>query len=204
MNKKLIIIGASGHGKVIADIAKLNGYEDIGFIDDDMNKKTCGGYPVLGTLTDIDKYWDRDFIVGIGNCKIRRKIQERLVNQGMMLVSLIHPNSVVAANVKIGIGTVVMAGAIINPDTVIGDGCIINTAATLDHENIIEDYVHISVGVHLAGNVHVGKESWIGVGSCISNNIQIYEDCVIGAGTVVIRNIEESGTYVGVPARKIK
>lgn len=204
MNKKLIIIGAGGHGKVIADIAKLNGYDDICFLDDNANKKKCGEYLVLGTSKDICMYQERDFIVGIGNSRIRKQIQENLVKQGMLVTRLIHPQAVVASNVKIGLGTVVMAGAIINTDSVIGDGCIINTSATVDHENIIEDYVHISVGAHLAGNVQVGKESWIGIGSCISNDIQVCEECMIGAGAVVIRNIEESGTYVGVPARKIK
>lgn len=96
-----------------------------------------------------------------------------------------------------------MAGAIINCCTKIGKGCIINTGATVDHDNVIEDYVHISPGANLAGNVTVGKRTWIGIGSVVSNNVCIISDCKIGAGAVVVKDINEVGTYIGVPVRKL-
>lgn len=204
MNKRLIIIGASGHGKVLADIAKLNGYREIRFLDDDVNKKTCGVYPVVGTSKDTSLYAEYDFIVAIGACSIRAKVQTELEKQGLHIVSLIHPHAVLAEDVVIGAGTAVMAGAVINPAAVVGSGCIINTGATVDHDNIIEDFAHISVGSHLAGTVRIGTGTMVGAGAVVSNNTEICGGCMIGAGTVVVRNIETAGTYVGVPARKIR
>lgn len=198
MNDTLYIIGASGHGKVVADIAKLNGYKSIFFLDDDKEKKSCGRYQVVGTSYDIG---DGDVIVAIGDARFRRKISERYKDK---LVTLIHPDAIIADDVKIGVGSVVMAGAVINPSTVIGDGCIINTGATVDHDNVIGNYCHISVGSHLTGTVHIGDETWIGAGAVVSNNVNICGFCMIGAGAVVIRDIDVPGTYVGVPAKAIK
>lgn len=202
--KKLIIIGASGHGKVIADIAVQNGYEDIVFLDDDPRIKECAGFPVVGKTSMVANLVG-DAIVAIGNAKIRERIQERIQNQERVkLVTLIHPNAVISRRVEIGDGSVVMAGAVINSDAVIGKGCIINTGASVDHDCKVEDFAHISVGAHVAGTCYIGKRTWIGAGAVVSNNVNICGDCLIGAGAVVIRNMEESGTYVGCPARKIR
>ncbi|MBQ1250523.1 MAG: NeuD/PglB/VioB family sugar acetyltransferase, partial [Clostridia bacterium] len=149
-------------------------------------------------------YTDHDFIVAIGNNVVRRKVQHRLTEQGLRVVSLVHPHAVIAEDVQIGSGTVVMAGAVVNPAGAIGRGCIINTGATVDHDNVIEDFVHISVGSHLAGTVCVGTETMVGAGAVVSNNVKICGGCMIGAGAVVVRDIQEAGTYVGVPARKIR
>lgn len=194
---KLIIIGASGHGKVIADIALLRGYKDIAFLDNDTSIKEVNGYKVIGTTKDIDKYSTCDFIVGIGNSKIREAIQSRLSN----VVTLIHPSTVISNNVSIGKGSVVMAGVVINTNVSIGEGCIINTSSSIDHDCVIEDYVHIAVGTHLAGNVHIGNHTWLGIGSVVSNNTHITNNCMIGAGSVVVKDIDISGTYFGVPAK---
>lgn len=199
--KQLLIIGASGHGKVVADIAELNGYDSILFFDDNDSLKKCGKYPVVGKSLDISRY-DGDVIVAIGNAKIREKLLEK--SSGRNAPILIHPNATIASTVKIGMGTVVMAGAVINADAVIGKGVIINTCSSVDHDCIIDNYSHISVGAHVAGTVHISDRTWIGAGATISNNINICSDCMIGAGAVVIKNINESGTYVGVPVRKIK
>lgn len=202
MDKGLVIIGASGHGKVLAGLAKQNGYREIIFLDDDVHKKDCAGYPVAGPSGDAGRYTGWDFVVGIGSNGVRRKVQTALEGQGLRVVSLIHPNAVVAEDVVIGAGTVVMAGAVINPAAVVGRGCIINTCASVDHDNIIEDFVHISVGSHLAGTVQVGAETMIGAGAIVSNNVCICGGCMVGAGAVVVKDITEAGTYVGVPARK--
>lgn len=203
MEKTILIIGASGHGKVVADIAKKNGYEKIYFLDDNPSLSECGGYPVLGNSS---KYldFDCDIFVAIGNTGIRKHIQENVEKEGKSIATLIHPNAVIGENVRIGAGTVVMAGAVINPCAVIGKGCIINTCASVDHDCILEDYVHVSVGAHLAGTVHVGASTWIGVGAVVSNNINVTAGCMIGAGAVVVREIENKGTYVGVPAKCLK
>lgn len=204
--KKIAIIGASGHGKVVADIARLNQYQDIVFLDDNTDIAECATYKVVGTSREFRNYANRgyDLIVAIGNAKIRQQIQEEMESDGLCCTTLIHPSAVIAENVEIGSGTVVMANAVINPSTKVGKGCIINTCASVDHDNHIADYVHISVGAHLAGSVSVGERTWIGIGAVVSNNVEICGDCVIGAGGVVVKDILDEGTYVGVPVKKMQ
>ncbi len=197
---KLVIVGASGHGKVIADIAEKVGYTDIVFLDDNPKVESCGNYKVVGGCKSALSYKNADFIVAIGNAKVRRNIQSELIAKGLHIVSLIHPAAVIAPNVKIGAGTVVMAGAVINPCTEIGQGCIVNTCASIDHDCRIGDYVHVSVGAHVAGTVIIGDNTWIGAGATVINNIKITADCMIGAGAVVVKNIENKGIYKGIPA----
>ncbi len=205
MKDKLIIIGASGHGKVVADIAiKINKWQKIIFLDDDESIKTSMGLEVIGKTADAFKYKDdAEFFVAIGSNTTREKIQEKFMDEGLNLVSLIHPSGIIGTDVEIGIGTVIMAGVVVNSSTRIGKGCIINTSSSLDHDNVIENYVHISPGVKFAGNVAIGKGSWIGIGSVVSNNVNICSGCKIGAGAVVVKDITELGTYVGVPVRRV-
>lgn len=195
---RLIIIGASGHGKVIADIALKNGYQDIVFLDDDNTIKECAGYPVIGK-TEKAASMTGDKIIAIGNADIRERIA-----QSIDTISLIHPNAVISRRVKIGKGTVVMAGAVINSDAIIGNQCIINTGATVDHDCVIEDFSHVSVGAHIAGSCHIGTKTWVGAGATISNNVSVCNNVIIGAGSVVIKNIVNSGTYVGIPSQPTK
>ena len=202
-NKRLIIVGASGHGKVVADIAQKNGYEDIAFLDDNIELKFCGNYPVIGTSRDVASYPDADFIVAIGNAKIRQRLQEQ-IEDVVHITTLIHPDAVVADDVEIGVGTVVMAGAVINPGATIGKGCIINTCSSVDHDCKIGDFTHISVGTHIAGTVTVGKRTWIGIGASVTNHVNICGDCMIGAGAVVIKDIAQPGTYIGLPAEEMR
>lgn len=200
--KQLVIIGAGGHGKVVADIAKRNGYDTILFLDDDERLASCASYPIVEKCRNFTDY-NCDFVVAIGNAKMRQQMQGMLEADGKTIVTLIHPNAVIGENVSIGTGTVVMAGAVINPGAEIGKGCIINTCSSVDHDCKLEDFVHVSVGTHIAGTCVIGERTCLGAGATIINNTCICGDCVIGAGAVVIRNIEESGTYVGCPARMI-
>ena len=195
---RLIIIGASGHGKVIADIAVKIGYTDIVFLDDNEKITECAGFPVVGKTVQAGDM-DGDKIVAIGNAGIREKIQETIET-----VTLVHPDAIISRRVQIGQGTVVMAGAVINSDVNVGRGCIINTCASVDHDCKIGNYVHVSVGAHVAGTCEIGKGTWIGAGAVVSNNIKVCRDCMIGAGSVVVKDIDEAGVYVGVPVRKIK
>ena len=197
--KKIVIIGASGHGKVAADIALKCGYTDIVFLDDNISIKNCGRHSVVGSNDRVEDI-NGDVIVAIGNSAARRRIQESIEEE--RLAVLIHPDAVVAEDVTIGSGTVVMAGTVINPGSMIGRGCIINTCASVDHDCKLGDYVHVAVGAHLAGGVEVGDETWIGAGATVSNNIEICGRCMIGAGAVVVKDIEEAATYLGVPARQ--
>lgn len=202
--QQLIIIGASGHGKVVADIAKLNGYTEIVFLDDAEGIKNCSIYSVVGTTEELGRYPDAEFVVAIGNPQIRRRLQEKIRENGLRLATLIHPAAVVGTNVVIGEGTVVMAGAVINPDAVIGSGCIINTCSSVDHDCNVSDYVHVAVGSHVAGTVHIGENTWIGAGATVSNNVAVCNDCMIGAGAVVVKDIMEPGCYIGVPAKRVQ
>lgn len=205
MKDKLLIIGASGHGKVVADIAmKMKKWQVIKFLDDDESLKTSMGLDVIGKSIDAFNYiQDYNIFIGIGNNDIRKMIQEELETIGASIPVIIHPDTIIGENVELAPGTVVMPGVVINCCTSIGKGCIINTGATIDHDNIIEDYVHVSPGANLAGTVHIGEGTWIGIGSIVSNNIRIVGNCKVGAGAVVVKDIDEVGTYVGVPAKKI-
>jgi sugar O-acyltransferase (sialic acid O-acetyltransferase NeuD family) len=205
MKNKLLIIGASGHGKVVADIAmKMNKWQSIAFLDDDKCIKTSMGLEVIGTSDDVYTHIDEyEIFVGIGNNTTRQRIHEMLVTFGTSIPILIHPRAVIGNQVDIGNGTVVMAGVVVNCCTKIGRGCIVNTGSTIDHDNCIEDFVHISPGSRLAGTVKIGKGSWLGIGSVVSNNITITNGCKVGAGSVVVKDITEPGVYVGVPVRRV-
>ncbi len=203
--KQLIIVGASGHGRSAANVAmKMKRWESILFLDDNPEITETMGIKVIGKTSDVSRYaTDSELFVAIGDNKARQKRMEEYEAQGMKLAVLIHPDTNLEEQVTIGVGTIIMAGAIINCCSVIGKGCIINTGATVDHDARIGDYVHISPGAHLAGTVRVGAGSWLGIGSVISNNITITEDCILGAGSVVIRDLTETGTYVGIPVRRL-
>ena len=201
-SRRLIIIGAGGHGKVIADIALKNGYSSINFVDDNARGDIIG-FSVIGTSSELEHFNDgnTDFVIGIGNNVTRKMIAEKY---DVNWVTLVHPSAQIGVNVSIGKGAVVMAGAVINPCATVGAHCIINTGAIVEHDNVIGNYAHISPNAAIGGTVRVGALTHIGIGATVKNNTDICGGCVIGAGAVVIRDITESGTYVGVPARKIK
>lgn len=198
--RDLIIIGASGHGRVVSDIAISVGYKKIYFLDDadipEMN--------VIGKVMDYTKYVDEyDFFIAIGNNKTRESIFKKLIEQNANIISLISPNAVVSNSALIGKGVVIMAGSVINNGAKICDGAIINTCSSVDHDCHIGDFVHIAVGSHLAGTVNVGEKTLIGAGATVINNINICDECIIGSGAVIVSDIYEKGTYVGIPAKKM-
>ncbi len=202
MCNRLVIIGAGGHGKVIADIAFKNGYTDVVFADDHA-VGSCMDLPIICTSASLEQQNDgkTDFVIAIGNNGIRKKIAEQYP---INWVTLIHPSAQIGTNVKIGVGTVVMAGAVINPCAEIGEHCIINTCAVVEHDNKISNYVHISPNAALAGTVCVGAETHIGIGATVKNNINICNNCIIGGGAMVVNNLVESAVYIGIPAKKWK
>ena len=197
---RLIIIGASGHGKVVADIARLCGYIDIVFLDNNQNLKTCAGYQVLGP-DDMAHRLDGDIFIAVGNASIRQKLMKRYFNR--KFPALVHPKSVLADDTKVGAGSVIMAGAVVNADVNIGKGCIINTSSSIDHDCVISDFVHVAVGAHVCGTVAIGEGTWVGAGSTVINNVNVCGGCMIGAGAVVVKDITEAGTYIGLPASKV-
>lgn len=203
--KKLAIVGAGGHGKVIADIAQASGWKTIVFFDDLSTETNNGAWPILGnfntlmaTLAEYD-----GVIVAIGNAEARWLKQSALTNAGAKMITLIHPFSSVSKYAILGSGTVVMPGAVINVGTKVGEACIINTGATVDHDCEIGHASHICPGVNLAGSVNVGSFSWIGIGSSVCQGIRIGSRVLLGAGTVVIWDVENDSKMVGNPARLI-
>lgn len=200
MSRKLVIIGAGGHGKVIADMALKNGYQDISFIDDNATGK-CMGFPIIGNsqlLEKLDKL-KNDFIIAIGNNHIRKRIAD---SHEVNWIKLIHPSAQIAYGVEIAEGTVVMSGAVINSDTIIGRHCIINSCAVIEHDNNLGNYVHISPNAALGGTVTIHDLTHVGIGSTVKNNVTIGSEITVGAGAVVVKDLLECGTYVGVPARR--
>ena len=200
MSKQLIIIGAGGHGRVAADIARLRGYR-VDFLDDQM----VANVNRIGVVADFAKYVETaDFFVGIGSNPARKAVSQRLEKAGARIVNLIHPAAVVAEDVVLGKGVLAAPGAVINTGSRIEDGVIINTCASVDHDCLAGAFSHISVGSHLAGTVTVGELTMIGAGATVINNITVCDSCMIGAGAVVTKNIDIPGTYIGVPAKQIK
>ncbi|MGN7482848.1 acetyltransferase [Priestia megaterium] len=200
---KLLILGAGGHGKVVSEIAQLmKQWEEIAFLDDREDISEVLGIPIVGKLADLSALrseYEYAF-VAIGSNTARLKWTEKLSHHDFKIPTLIHPSSTVSAKSFIEEGTVIMAGAVINPDTKIGRSCIINTASTIDHDCVLQEGVHTSPGVHLGGTVKVGKRTWICIGATIINNINIGCDSVIAAGAVVTKDVLSNVLVAGVPA----
>jgi len=211
VKEAIIIYGAGGHGKVIADIIEKSGGLVRGFVDDE--KHAAGplffGYPMLGSLTQLVELQKKkgvgfSVLVAIGRNPIRQVIAEKLECAGVTFGTAIHPSAQIGRDVIIGEGTVIMANSVINSGSKIGKFCIINTAATVDHDCIIGDYVHLSPGVHLGGTVTIERLSWVGVGAAVINNIHMGQSVIVGAGAVVIRPVESYSVMVGNPAHLIR
>lgn len=203
--KRLAILGASGHGIVVADIAQLGGWSVTFFDDTKQPGSKVGEWDVHGVtnclLENLGDY--NGVIVGIGDNNIRLNKSRQIAEAGGRLVSIIHPQSCVSRYADIGVGTVIMAGAVINAYSTVGVSVIVNTGATIDHDCDIAAGVHVSPGVNVAGGVKVGEASWVGIGSCVKELINIGSDVVVGAGSVVVSDIQSSSTVVGVPAKPL-
>ncbi|MDB5210347.1 MAG: epsM [Sediminibacterium sp.] len=197
MKRKIALIGAGGHAKVIIEIIEEMG-EDIEMINDNN--------PVLSTLHGYSVTTDMPaqnipVIISVGSNKIRKRIATELTNT---FATAIHPKTHLSKRCNIGEGTVVMAGVTINSNAVIGKHCIINTNASVDHDCVIGDFVHIAPGSSIAGTVSIGEGTQVGVGSSIIPNITIGKWATIGAGTVVLEDIPDYAVVVGVPGNIIK
>ncbi|MFC3033126.1 acetyltransferase [Pseudoalteromonas fenneropenaei] len=200
------ILGASGHGKVIAEMAELCGYEEIYFFDD--------RWPALQGIEHWSVFGDTaslfesclkftNVVIAIGNNTIRIEKQRLLQSAGANFSPLCHPKSHISSYAKIGAGSVVMANAVINPFAYVGNGCIINTSAVIEHDCSIEDGAHVSPGAMLAGGVCVGETSWVGIGAQVKQLVKIGSRCVVGAGATVVNDISDGLTVVGTPAKPI-
>lgn len=200
----LAILGASGHGKVVADTAECCGWDAIEFFDDAWPRISSNGtWPVVGTTADLlARVQDfQGVLVAIGNNEVRQRKLAELQAAGASLPVLQHPASVVSRYATLGPATVVFANAVVNAYATLGQGCIVNTGSSIDHDCVLGDSVHICPGARLAGMVKVGDLSWIGIGACVRQVLNIGSRVVVGAGAAVVCNISDNMTVAGVPAR---
>lgn len=168
MNKKVIIIGAGGHAKVIGEIIQSSGDELIGYLDDNQV-----GENIIGTIADINKFHGQDieFIIGIGNNEIRNKIYQEYTQLNYYTAT--HPSAIISPSAKIGAGTVVMANAVISSNSTVGENCIVNTATIIEHDCIIEDGVHLSYRVTIGAGSKIGKEAYIDMGAIVARGVTL-------------------------------
>jgi len=207
MSKGLLIVGAGGHGKVVADAALQQGaWQRLAFLDDDPDLTgPVVGLPLLGHLRAAAGIRSEfpDIVVAIGSAQLRLRLMEELRQQGFGLPLIRHPSASISPFATLGEGCVVFAQSAINADTSLGRGCIVNTGATIDHDCTLGDGVHVSPGAHLAGEVRVGRASWIGIGACVRENIVVGDEVTVAAGAAVVTDIGNNLTVAGVPAASI-
>jgi sugar O-acyltransferase (sialic acid O-acetyltransferase NeuD family) len=208
--KPLILIGGGGHCKSCIDVIEATGAWEIkGILDQSFRKGPLVlDYPVIGTDEEIDKLiaLDNYFLVTVGQIKsaaIRKKIFSTLKLKNAKIATIISPKATVSKFAVVGAGTIIHHNCLVNAGAHIGENNIINTASIIEHDAQVGSNNHISTGAILNGNVNLGDDCFIGSGTVIINGISIADNVVIGAGSLVIKNIEESGTYAGVPVKRM-
>jgi sugar O-acyltransferase (sialic acid O-acetyltransferase NeuD family) len=194
---ELVVLGAGGHAKVVAELARAIGWTVLGFVDDPEKHASVMGLPV-GPIESFPA--GAAAAVGIGNPKVRRRLMLELLERGRKVPALVHPRGFVEPSARIGSGAVIAAGAIVGVDSTVGRGAIVNTAASIDHDNRLGDFAHAAPGARLAGTVSVGEGSWIGIGSTVIQQRSIGAWTMVGAGSVVVRDLPDEVVAFGVPA----
>lgn len=209
---KIVVIGASGHAKVVVDVIEREGKNIIlGLID---SFKPAGGnffgYPLLGSEDVLPELWQRKEIAGviiaIGDNWNRGRVAAKITSLApeLAFISAVHPSAQIARGVTIGRGTIIMAGAVINSDSQIGEHCILNTKSSLDHDCVMEDFSSFAPGVTAGGTVHIGAFSAVSLGANIIHGRTIGAHTVIGAGALVREDIPDHCVAFGVPAKVIR
>lgn len=205
--EKVVILGASGHARSVADIIIQNSeYEIIGLVANS-NESGFWGIPVIGDdscLEILHKQGVNFAFVAIGQNKIRKMLSSKLIKMGYHLINAISKDAIISPHAKLGCGVAVMPGAILNAEANIGDGCIINTNASIDHDDIVGAYTHIAPGCAISGSTRIGEGCFLGTGTRVIDSIIIEDNVTVGAGSVVIRNIKKDSKVVGVPTHYIQ
>lgn len=203
MTRRLAILGAGGHGRVVADSASACGW-DVTFFDDSRTGE-LDGWRISGTISDFYRQ-ARAFdgaIVGVGNNRTRLELSLRVQAADVSLQTIVDPTARVSARASIGSGTFLAAGSVVNVGAIVGLACIINTSATVDHDCVLGDGVHLSPGVHLSGSVSIGSCAWLGTGAAVRNNLRIGANVIAGVGSVIVSEISDGLVVAGIPARPL-
>ena len=203
MEKKIIIIGAGGHATSILNIIYSLNYKVKAFVDNTKTSKSYNNIKVIDDKEAISKYYDYNFIVGVGDNYIREKIYKKYSKaiNNIKFVTLIHKSAVISWNAEIEIGSVIMPNTTVGPNSKVGKFCILNTNASIDHDSLIGNFSSLAPGVNAGGGVQIGKNSFIGIGAKIKNNIKIGDDVIVGAASYVNSDIENNVICYGVPSR---
>jgi sugar O-acyltransferase (sialic acid O-acetyltransferase NeuD family) len=202
---RVAIVGAGGHGKVVADALLAGpGHELSGFLDDDPSRQrtTIWGYPVLGSVATWSRHGVEGLALGIGDNAKRKALFLRLRQDGAHLIGVRHPSVTLGRGSAIGAGTAVLARCVVNADALVGENVILNTACTVDHDCVIGAHAHLAPGVHLAGDVRIGEGTFVGIGAVVLPGVTVGAWSTIGAGAVVVRDVVDGATVTGVPGRE--
>ncbi|GAA3641470.1 acetyltransferase [Flavivirga jejuensis] len=210
--KKIVIIGASGHAKVIIDIIeKRNEYQIIGLIDSYKKpSQKIMGYPILGKESLIPELMEKQNIIGgiiaIGDNWSRNKVRDVIekIAPKFKFLPAIHPNAILCNNLKIESGVVIMAGVIVNAASTIKEFCILNTNSSLGHDSVMDHFSSLAPNSTIGGHVNIGAFSAISIGATVIQNVTIGMHTIIGAGSLVLKNIGNNILAYGVPTKKIK
>lgn len=204
VNREVWIVGASGHAKVVISTLRAAGFDPRGLYDDDPGKVGLSilGVPVLGNVDQLGRKIPGPLAHGIGGNAIRAQLLHRLPEAEWL--TAVHPAAWVHPEVRLGSGTMVFAGVIIQPDAQVGSHVILNTCCSVDHDCVIGDFAHVAPGGRLAGGVGLGQGAFMGLGSCAIPGVSIGDWTTIGAGAVVVRDLAPNVTAVGAPAKPIK
>ncbi len=211
MPEPIVIWGASGHARVLAEIVGSSGaYELVGFVDDQNTQRVgqlIDGTKVLGGREAFEPLRERGVrhcAIGVGDCRTRRRLGLDALAMGFDLPPLVHASAHVAASAALGAGTIVAAQAVVGVGARVGRLTVVNTAASVDHDVQVGEACHICPGVHLAGNVVLGEECWIGIGSCVIQSVRIGARSYLGAGCVVVDDLPADHLCLGHPARPVR
>lgn len=204
----LLVVGASGHARVVAEAALQAGHWDnVAFADDRWEELDAWqGLPVVSSSKadpDLISTYP-NVVVAIGEATTRLRLLREFATAGFEPVTVIHPASTLSASAAIGPGSVLLAGAIVNAGATLGTGCIVNTGGCVDHDCTLGDGVHVCPGAAIAGEVTIGDRTWIGIGSSVIQGVSIGYDVTVGAGSAVINDLAPGVTAVGVPARPVE
>lgn len=206
MKDCLLILGAGGYGRVVADTAqRQTKWRTVAFLDDQLPLNTSvGPWAVVGRISELEQFPGKfgHAVVAIGDGRKRLHELDRLERAGFSIPSVVDPSAQISSYATLGPGSVVIAQAAINFGAVLGRGCIVNTSSSIDHDCKLGAGVHVCPGARLAGAVSVGELSWIGIGSSVRQNISIGRRVTVGAGAVVVADVADDCVVAGVPARE--